>query len=252
MTALAKDRDTRKKPGQLGEGPMAAAALVYGGAILCFNSGGYLIKGSDAAGLIMAGISSARVDNSAGANGALKAVFERDGLHLMTLGTAITQANLGDPVYVVDDQTVDLAANVTHLILAGIIAEMVTTTLAYIDIKPAIELTDVFNQVPTDIADPGNTGAIPVTRSGCCAITTAGAETRTLAVPAKTGIKLAISMDVNGGDCVIAAATAINQTGNNRITLNDAGDTILLESVQKAGIIIWRISANDGATLATV
>lgn len=252
MTALAKDRDTRKKPGQLGMCPIAAAALIYGGAIVCVNAGGYLIKGSDAAGLILAGISTGRFDNSAGANGDLNGVFERDGLHMMNLGTAITQANVGDPVYLVDDQTVDLAANVTHLILAGVIAEMVTTTLAYIDIAPAIELSDVFTQVPVDVADPGNAGAIPVTRSGCCAVTTAGAETRTLAVPAKTGIKLAISMDVDGGDCVIATATAINQTGNNRITLNDAGDTILLESVKKAGIIIWRISANDGCTLATV
>lgn len=252
MTALAKDRDTRKKPGQLGVCPMAQAALIYGGAIACINAAGYLIKGSDASGLIMAGISTGRFDNVAGANGDKSGVFERDGLHLMNLGTPIAQANVGDPVYVVDDQTVDLAANVSHLILAGIIAEMVTTTLAYIDITPAIELTDVFNQVPVDIADPGDAGAIPVTRSGCCAITTAAAETRTLAVPAKTGIKLAISMDVDGGDCVIAAATAINQTGNNRITLNDAGDTILLESVKKAGLIIWRISANDGATLATV
>ncbi|OGV64135.1 MAG: hypothetical protein A2283_12450 [Lentisphaerae bacterium RIFOXYA12_FULL_48_11] len=252
MTALTKDRDTRKKPGQLGEGPVAASALIYGGAIVCMNAGGYLIKGSDAAGLTIAGISTGRFDNSAGTNGALTGVFERDGLHLMNLGTVITQANVGDPVYVVDDQTVDLADNVIHFILAGVIAEMFTTTLAYIDIAPAIELQDVFTQVPTDITDPGNAGAIAVTRSGCCAITTAGAETRTLAVPAKTGIKLSISMDVDGGDCVIAAASAINQTGNNRITLNDAGDTILLESVKKAGVIIWRISANDGCTLATV
>jgi len=102
------------------------------------------------------------------------------------------------------------------------------------------------------IADPGDAGAIPVLRSGNVAITTAGAETRTLAVPATVGITLAISCDVYVGDAVITVASPFNQTGNNTITLNTAGDTVVLTSVQVGGAVVWRLVVNDGATLATV
>lgn len=106
---------------------------------------------------------------------------------------------------------------------------------------------------PDVIADPGDAGAIPVDESGTCAITTAGAETRTLAIPTFAGQEIAISMDVDGpGDCVITSAEAFNQTGNNTITLNDAGDFILLVGVTVGGALRWRVAANDGAALSTV
>lgn len=102
------------------------------------------------------------------------------------------------------------------------------------------------------IADPGNAGAIPVTRSGNCAITTAGAETRTLANPGSVGLTLSLSCDVYVGDAVITVASAVNTTGNNTITLNSAGDTVVLTSVQVGGSPVWRVVVNDGAALTTV
>lgn len=115
-------------------------------------------------------------------------------------------------------------------------------------------LQELYVTRPVLIADPGNAGAIPVTRSGNVAITTgAVGETRTLAIPGAAGITLALSMDVDGGgDAVITAASAVNQTGNNTITLNDAGDTVVLTAVQVAGALVWRLVVNDGATLATI
>lgn len=102
------------------------------------------------------------------------------------------------------------------------------------------------------ITDPGNAGAIPVTASGSVQIVTAGAETRTLAVPTFVGQQLAISMKTDGGDCVITVAAAINQTGNNTITLNDAADFILLTAIQSGSNYRWKVTANDGASLTTV
>lgn len=102
------------------------------------------------------------------------------------------------------------------------------------------------------IADPGASGAIPVTNTGSVQIVTAGAETRTLAVPTKVGQQLALSMKTDGGDCVITVAAAINQTGNNTITLNDAGDFILLTAIQSGSNYRWRVTVNDGASLTTV
>jgi len=51
---------------------------------------------------------------------------------------------------------------------------------------------------------------------------------------------------------VITVAAAINQTGNNTITMEDAGDTIVLAAVQVAGALVWRMVVNDGNTLSTV
>jgi len=289
MTVLSEDKQIEIQDGVEKDFPMAASEKIFGGALGCVNAAGYALEGSDTAGLIFQGIAMEQKDNSDGANGDLDVVFRRRGLVKVILDTVITIANVGDNVFLVDDQTVDLTANVTHNIFCGIIAGYIDTTHAWIDIEPAIRQADVathiadasaahaasaisiadagtftaqttveaalqeiYPKVPVIIADPGDAAAIPVTRSGQLAITTTGAETRTLAIPAINGISIMISMDVDGGDCVIATAGTINQTGNNRITLNDAGDTIVLRAVQVAGGLLWKAGNNDGCTLSTV
>lgn len=106
--------------------------------------------------------------------------------------------------------------------------------------------------VPPAVADPGNAGAIPVTGSGYCPIVTAGAETRTLAAPTFVGQEIHLYMKTDGGDAVITCATGVNQTGNNTITMNDAGDSILLRAIESGSNKRWRVVVNDGCTLATV
>jgi len=56
------------------------------------------------------------------------------------------------------------------------------------------------------ITDPGDTGAIPVTASGSVALTTGGAETRTVAAPAFVGQTLSFFFQVDGGDCWVFTA----------------------------------------------
>lgn len=99
------------------------------------------------------------------------------------------------------------------------------------------------------ITDPGNAGAIPVTANGVCNLTSAGAETRTLAIPTFVGQRLTLCLDTDGGDCVVTVASAFNQAGNTTITLNDAGDTINLVGATIGGSRRWRIVNNDGCTL---
>lgn len=289
MTVLSEDKQIELQDGVEKDFQVAASEKIFGGALTCVNAAGYALEGSDTAGLIFQGVAMDQKDNSTGANGDLDVVLRRRGLVKCIMDTVITIANVSDNVFLVDDQTVDLVGNVTHDIFCGIIAGYIDTTHAWIDIEPAIRQADVATHISdasaahaasaisgadaggftaeTDvegmlqelypkasvaIADPGDGLAIPVTRSGQLAVTTTGAETRTLAIPAINGIEIMISMDVDGGDCVIAAAGAINQTGNNRITLNDAGDTIVLRAVQVAGGLLWKAGNNDGCTLSTV
>ena len=289
MTALTEDKQIELQDGVERPFKVAASQKIFAGALACVNAAGYALEGSDTAGLIFQGIAMEQKDNSSGANGDLEIIIRRRGLVKVIMGTAITIANIGDNVFLVDDQTVDLVGNVSNAIFCGIIAGYIDTTHAWIDIEPAIRQADVathiadtsaahaasaismadaggftsqttveaglqelYPKAPVAIADPGAAGAIPVTRSGSVAITTAEAETRTLAIPALAGITLAISLDVDGGDCVITVAAAINQTGNNTITMGDAGDVIVLTAVQVAGALVWRTVVNDGCALSTV
>ncbi|MCX5683756.1 MAG: hypothetical protein NT049_08735, partial [Planctomycetota bacterium] len=63
---------------------------------------------------------------------------------------------------------------------------------------------------------------------------------------------LLVSLKTDGGNCVITCATTVNQTGNNTITLDDAGDAILLVAKANGTNKRWSVVSNDGAALSTV
>jgi len=106
---------------------------------------------------------------------------------------------------------------------------------------------------PSIIADPGASGAIPVTEGwGVCSLVSAGAETRTLAIPSRVGQRLVLGFKTDGGNCVLTVASAMNQTGNNTLTFADAGDHVQLEAIEKGAALVWRQVANDGVALSTV
>lgn len=121
------------------------------------------------------------------------------------------------------------------------------------EIELEAALAELYPKAPVAVADPGDGGAIPVTRSGTVAITTTGVDdTRTLAIPSLAGTRLTLSLDVDAGDAVITVASAANQAGNNTLTMADAGDIIELIAIQVGGVLAWRIGANDGVALSTV
>ncbi len=117
---------------------------------------------------------------------------------------------------------------------------------------PVALTNTVHNALTAEITDPGDAGAIPVTDSGHCDLVTAAAETRTLAAPTYAGQMLLLSLKTDGGDCVITCATTVNQTGNNTITLGDAGDAVLLVGKVNGANKRWSVVSNDGAALSTV
>ncbi|MEN6466559.1 MAG: hypothetical protein ABFD62_15400 [Syntrophaceae bacterium] len=143
MTALSKDKKTESKPGVEVPVPVYRNTKIFAGANACINATGFLVPGADTAGLIFQGVSRQYVDNSLGNDGDLIGLVHRRGLWLMKFAHEISQANVGDNVYLVDDDLVDLAVNVTHLIFAGVIAEYLSATEAFVDIEPAVKQADV-------------------------------------------------------------------------------------------------------------
>lgn len=96
----------------------------------------------------------------------------------------------------------------------------------------------------TTITDPGNAGAIPVTKGGSVALVSAGAETRTLAAPTHGGQILNIYFKTDAGNIVITVAAAFITTMNT-ITFADAGDSITLIGVYNGTALVWRLLFND-------
>lgn len=96
-----------------------------------------------------------------------------------------------------------------------------------------------------------NGDAINPDRSPCVAVLkTYAAETRTLPAPITLGQELTITMDTDGGDCVVTASHSVNQAGNTVLTFDNPGETIKLVAISIAGAFRWRVVANDGVGLS--
>ena len=172
----------------------------------------------------------------------------------ITAGAAIYWNATGDPVGGTPGSGAATTTAGSNKFMGWAIADAgaaATTVRLALFGSPAITANH-YGPLNNAIADPGDAGAIPVTASGTVAIVTAGAETRTLAAPSFVGQELLLYMKTDGGDAVITCATGVNQTGNNTITMNDAGDTLRLVAIEVGSNKRWRVVVNDGCTLATV
>jgi len=136
MTALAQDQKIEWRPGNELGFPVAAGALIYGGALCALNSSGNLVRASDTAGLRFAGVAVERFDNGNGAAGELTATVRRRGVFKCAIAAA-AQADVGKTAYVVDDQTVALAGGSTNKVYVGVIAGVIDGTHVWVDLDRA-------------------------------------------------------------------------------------------------------------------
>ncbi|RJP59037.1 MAG: hypothetical protein C4549_02820 [Deltaproteobacteria bacterium] len=150
MTDLTADKKIEYREGVELSIPVDDGDKIYAGANVCVNAAGYAIKGGDISGAIFMGVSREYADNTNGNDGDINVLVMRRGLFKMEFATAISQANVGDNVFLADDNLVDVAGNVTYDIFCGIIAAYMDTTHAWVDIEPAIKQADVASH----IADP--------------------------------------------------------------------------------------------------
>ena len=101
------ERNTELRGRDLINPPVAAATKIEAGKLVCANATGYAVEGSTAATLTALGRAEETIDNSAGANGALKVQVRRGVFKFNNSATnAVTQASLGKTVFVEDDETV--------------------------------------------------------------------------------------------------------------------------------------------------
>lgn len=268
MTALILDKSVELRDGVEISCPVYRAVKIFGGALVCVNAAGYLIPGADTASLIFKGISIERKDNTNGNDGDLTCQIRQRGLVKVILNTAITQANVGDNVFLVDDQTVDIAANTTHDIFCGVIAEYIDTTHAWIDIEPAVKLADI----ATHIADPSSAHAASAISLLDTGTFTSAAEVEAalaeiyqhlksakgiinIPMPVITDAGAALAAFSNGdstvpGYCVTAKGLGIRW--NNHATPGAVGTKVIVppDADVTANMVMHILAAKTGATLA--
>lgn len=129
MAALTADRNTPRREGQIFSVGVAAATKIFAGSMVAINAAGFAVPAANTAGLKVIGRAEAFVDNTAGANGALS-VDIRDGIFKF-VGAGLSDADIGKPAFVTDDQTIQTAAS-TNNICAGIIVDVDSATEPWI------------------------------------------------------------------------------------------------------------------------
>lgn len=134
MAALTKDRITEKKALGIKAYPVAASTKIYAGALVALNSGGFAVPAADTANLKVVGVADAQVDNTAGANGDLSVKVEASVIARFP-ASSITQAMVGQMMYVVDDNTFDDAVG-TNGIKAGRLVDFISTTEGWLEVRP--------------------------------------------------------------------------------------------------------------------
>ena len=151
MTALAVDRNTPERPGELFQGPCVASDIIYKGSLVCRDSSGNIAPVTATTGLIGVGRSESHVDNSAGAAGDLNVDY-RSGVFRWGNGDTITKTSIGDTAYGFDDQTVKKTS--TGLSPVGIIVD-VDADGVWVDTNPGNVLASTGLLAANNLSDLG-------------------------------------------------------------------------------------------------
>lgn len=105
--AATEPRDTPRREGRILNVPVKANVRIYQGTLVVRN-GGYAAPGSTAPNLVPLGLATETVDNTGGADGALRVNVE-PGIYRFDNSAAadqISEAEIGSDCYIVDDSTV--------------------------------------------------------------------------------------------------------------------------------------------------
>lgn len=108
MAALTTDRETPRRSGDIITLPAAAAKKFYAGALCARDASGNATPGAAATTILGVGRVREQVDNSSGSAGDLKVNIEKGIFRFGNSSSTdtITQADIGNSCYIVDDQTV--------------------------------------------------------------------------------------------------------------------------------------------------
>ncbi len=126
MTALTAGRKIQRRENRNFNYPVAAGVKIFPGALVVITTGGYARPARTNTTDKVVGVAEQLADNTNGANGDIRVKTVAGTFNFVnsTAGDAIALGNVGDPAYVVDDQTVALTSNTNTRITAGKIIDV--------------------------------------------------------------------------------------------------------------------------------
>jgi hypothetical protein len=157
MTALTSDRNTEYSLGDLLSIPVAASTRVFAGSLVCIDAEGYAVPAADSAGLIFAGVATARADNLDGSAGEVSIVVRRRGRYRFGYQGSLEQSAAGARVYAVDDQTVDNADGVSNDVAVGVIDRVEGPDDCWVSIDAAVLAGRAWTEPTTTTSAPTTT-----------------------------------------------------------------------------------------------
>ena len=107
MTALTENRYTRFRDGLVSAHPVKANTKIYKGSLVCAD-GGYAVPGADRADYVFLGVALEEADSTDGVDGQMFVRVQTSGVFSFAFDPnhEVHQADIGAPLYVLDDQTV--------------------------------------------------------------------------------------------------------------------------------------------------
>jgi hypothetical protein len=126
MAALTQSRNTKRRDGRLTSDPVAAATKIFAGSMIALDATGYAVPAGTAGAGPARAIAKQEIDNTDGADGALRVEGERTvgAFGNSAAADLIARADIGATAYVVDDQTVAKTDGGATREAAGVIVDV--------------------------------------------------------------------------------------------------------------------------------
>lgn len=138
MAVLTAARGIQRGDGRIRPYKVAATTDILAGAIVTIDTTSRLAKnGTDSATEKFVGIADKTVRNLTGAAAAKTVRVWAEGV-IDFACTGASQTWVGQKVYIVDNQTVALAATTTNDVLVGIVTEVASATRVFVAITPDV------------------------------------------------------------------------------------------------------------------
>lgn len=209
MTALAVDRETtRKEPGF--KSVLMGTDIIYKGGFVTYTAAGLAVAGQATAGYKFAGVAYEKVDDSAAAGTKWCRIYT-EGVFKFA-ATSITQAMVGQMMYLQDDQTFDDVPAAAVAIPCGILVEYVSATLGWVDIGPAVALDAIQRRNVITITDDYT---LTVEESGSIVLCATDAKTITLPATQKGLIYTIINSGAAGHNIITISPQAADKIQGN-------------------------------------
>jgi hypothetical protein len=136
MAITTAKRSLDYAPGEIVSFKVASATTIPEGAIVSINAAGFAVNGTDAANDVFVGIADETVANPSG--GTLEVKVRRKGIYTFKFDGSAAQADVNTLVYIKDNETVDIAGDLTNDVLVGRIVRVLSASLVRVDIEDRV------------------------------------------------------------------------------------------------------------------